>query len=108
MIKTFHAKNYGCLVDVTAHLTPLHAFIGPNDSGKSTILNGLRTLVQVARELFVVDASGKILPFDSHLLRPTSAVTASPDAPSIRLACSVEGGAYEYEPSRRRPRGAQS
>ncbi|MEZ4299819.1 MAG: ATP-binding protein [Polyangiaceae bacterium] len=97
MIKTFHAKNYGCLVDVTAHLTPLHAFIGPNDSGKSTILNGLRTLVQVARELFVVDASGKILPFDSHLLRPTSAVTASPDAPSIRLACSVEGGAYEYE-----------
>jgi ABC-type multidrug transport system ATPase subunit len=30
------------LRDVQATLTPLHAFIGPNDSGKSTLLEALR------------------------------------------------------------------
>jgi predicted ATPase len=45
VIKTFRAKNYGCLKDVTATLTPLHAFIGPNDSGKSTLLRAVQTVV---------------------------------------------------------------
>ena len=49
MIQTFRAKNYGCLVDVTATLTPLHAFIGPNDSGKSTILHAIRALSKFAQ-----------------------------------------------------------
>ncbi len=49
MIQTFRAKNFGCLLDVEATLTPLHAFIGPNDSGKSTILHGLRTLSLATR-----------------------------------------------------------
>ncbi len=44
MIKTFRAHDYGCLMDVTATLTPLHAFIGPNDSGKSTLLRAVRAL----------------------------------------------------------------
>jgi energy-coupling factor transporter ATP-binding protein EcfA2 len=47
MIETFRARGYGCLVDVTASLTPLHAFIGPNDSGKSTLLGALRILMQL-------------------------------------------------------------
>jgi len=38
------AKNYGCLKDVDVRLTPLHCFIGPNDSGKSTILRAVETL----------------------------------------------------------------
>lgn len=49
MIRTLRAKNYGCLLDVTATLTPLHAFIGPNDSGKSTLLRAIRTAFQVAK-----------------------------------------------------------
>ena len=38
------AKNYGCLKKVDISLTPLHCFIGPNDSGKSTILRAVQTL----------------------------------------------------------------
>ncbi len=38
-------ENYGCIRKATFHLTPLHALIGPNDSGKSTALRALRTVV---------------------------------------------------------------
>jgi energy-coupling factor transporter ATP-binding protein EcfA2 len=49
MIHTLRAKNYGCLLDVTATLTPLHAFIGPNDSGKSTLLRAIRTVFHLVK-----------------------------------------------------------
>lgn len=68
MITKFSAKNYGCLRDVTVELTPLHALIGPNDSGKSTILNGIRTLAQFAAGPF---AGG----FDPRLDRAAGACT---------------------------------
>lgn len=48
MIEEFSAKGYGCLRDVTVKLTPLHAFIGPNDSGKSTLLRAVNVLCMVA------------------------------------------------------------
>jgi predicted ATPase len=38
--------NFGCVKDVTVDLTPLHAFVGPNDSGKSTLLRALRAAVR--------------------------------------------------------------
>jgi predicted ATPase len=38
-------KGYGCIQDVALRLTPLHALIGPNDSGKSTILRALQERV---------------------------------------------------------------
>ncbi len=44
MINTLRVKGYRCLQDVEVALTPFHAFIGPNDSGKSTILGAIRTL----------------------------------------------------------------
>ncbi len=49
MIKRLTAKNYGCLRDVTVDFGSLHALIGPNDSGKSTILRAIRTLADSAR-----------------------------------------------------------
>jgi energy-coupling factor transporter ATP-binding protein EcfA2 len=61
VIKTFRAKSYGCLHDVKATLTPLHAFIGPNDSGKSTLLRAVRTLMAASTptpQLFSVDLLG--------------------------------------------------
>lgn len=67
VIRTFHAKSYGCLLDVTATLTPLHAFIGPNDSGKSTLLWGMRTVVQHWGLSFQRDRAGKWTPFDPYL-----------------------------------------
>jgi energy-coupling factor transporter ATP-binding protein EcfA2 len=47
MIKLFHAENFGCLKNVEFELTPLHAFIGPNDSGKSTLLSALSAFGQL-------------------------------------------------------------
>lgn len=40
----FTAQNFGCLKNFEIDLQPLHALIGPNDSGKSTVLRGLAVL----------------------------------------------------------------
>lgn len=97
VITTFRAKNYGCLVDVTAHITPLHAFIGPNDSGKSTLLHGMRTVVQLASGKFERAADGSWKPFD-HFLPARFPQNPSPPPPSsgTMLACAVDGGWYVH------------
>lgn len=41
MIKTVHFKNVKCLKDVTLDLEPLTVLVGPNGSGKTSILNAL-------------------------------------------------------------------
>lgn len=43
-VEELHIQDYGCIRDATFRLTPLHALIGPNDSGKSTVLRALHTL----------------------------------------------------------------
>jgi predicted ATPase len=43
-IEKLRIQDYGCIRDATIQLTRLHALIGPNDSGKSTVLRALRTL----------------------------------------------------------------
>ena len=48
MIEQFSAENCGCLRAVDVKLTKLHAFVGPNDSGKSTLLRAVRNLVALA------------------------------------------------------------
>jgi predicted ATPase len=42
-VDTVRIQNFGCARDVTLELTRLHALIGPNDSGKSTVLEAIRT-----------------------------------------------------------------
>jgi predicted ATPase len=43
LVKSIKIQGFGCLVDVTLNsVTPLHAVIGPNDSGKSTLLRALQ------------------------------------------------------------------
>ncbi|HYK89597.1 MAG TPA: AAA family ATPase [Acidobacteriota bacterium] len=44
MIKRFRVQNYKALRDVTLELTPLHVLIGPNDSGKTSILEAIAAL----------------------------------------------------------------
>jgi recombinational DNA repair ATPase RecF len=44
MIKRFRVQNYKALRDVTLDLTPLHLLIGPNDSGKTSILEAIAAL----------------------------------------------------------------
>ena len=41
-------RNYGPIRDLQMTLTPLHALVGPNDSGKSTVLAALRTVTLLA------------------------------------------------------------
>jgi predicted ATPase len=41
MISQFRVENYKALRDVALSLTPMHVLIGPNDSGKTSILEAL-------------------------------------------------------------------
>ncbi|MBI5533898.1 MAG: AAA family ATPase [Deltaproteobacteria bacterium] len=66
MITKFTVENYGCLKDVEVELTPVHAFIGPNDSGKSTLLHAVRSVIQFATSRFVQTDRGW-LPFDPRM-----------------------------------------
>ncbi len=48
MIKRFRVRNYKALRDVTLDLTPIHVLIGPNDSGKTSILEAVEALCRSA------------------------------------------------------------
>lgn len=49
MIERLYAENFGCLKRVeTPKMGAIHAFIGPNDSGKSTILRAVRAVLYCA------------------------------------------------------------
>ena len=37
----FSVKNYKCLADVDIPLTPIHVLIGPNDAGKTSVLEAM-------------------------------------------------------------------
>ncbi|MDC0722948.1 AAA family ATPase [Nannocystis bainbridge] len=63
-IRSVSVQKFGCLKDVNAALTPLHAFIGPNDSGKSTLLRALRTAMHLVRRSFIRAPNDEIQPFD--------------------------------------------
>ncbi|MFP4192912.1 MAG: AAA family ATPase [Candidatus Hydrogenedentota bacterium] len=49
MIKQFRVQNYKALRDVTLDLTPMHVLIGPNDSGKTSVLDCLWIISESAR-----------------------------------------------------------
>jgi predicted ATPase len=42
VIESVHFQNFRCLRDVTLRLTPLTVLVGPNSSGKTTVLEGLK------------------------------------------------------------------
>ncbi len=44
MISQFRVQHYKALRDVTLELTPMHVLIGPNDSGKTSLLEALQIL----------------------------------------------------------------
>jgi len=65
-IKSLKVQNFGCIKDLEMKLTPLHAVIGPNDSGKSTLLRAVRTGMQLLFDKFRVnsDNTAYIIPFN--------------------------------------------
>ena len=44
----FGVKNYKCLAEVDIPLTPIHVLIGPNDAGKTSLLEAMVALYQSA------------------------------------------------------------
>lgn len=50
MLTSLHVQNFKCLRDVKVEFGPLTVLIGPNDSGKSSILDALRLLGRTAVE----------------------------------------------------------
>lgn len=48
-VETVRIENFGCVRDARLELTRLHALIGPNDSGKSTVLGAIRTMGELIR-----------------------------------------------------------
>ncbi|WP_437591277.1 AAA family ATPase [Sorangium sp. So ce1000] len=64
-VEQLRIQGYGCVQDATLELTPLHALIGPNDSGKSTVLRALRTLSSVLERALgapALDSLGRAAP----------------------------------------------
>lgn len=65
MITRFRVQNYKALRDVTVELTPVHVLIGPNDSGKTSVLEALaalsRSTVQSLPDAFVGNWQGRQL-----------------------------------------------
>jgi predicted ATPase len=61
MITKLRVQNFKCLRDVTLELGPLMVLIGPNDSGKSSLLDALhllcRTAIEIPRGVFQGAAS---------------------------------------------------
>jgi ABC-type uncharacterized transport system ATPase subunit len=56
-IKHLDVLDFGCIKRLSMPLTPLHALIGPNDAGKTTILRALRTVTLGANFPLVGEAS---------------------------------------------------
>ncbi|KYF59543.1 hypothetical protein BE08_43635 [Sorangium cellulosum] len=44
-VEDLEISGYGCVSNASFRLSPIHAFVGPNDSGKSTILRAVQTLL---------------------------------------------------------------
>lgn len=67
-------ENYGSIRKQRFSLSPLHCFIGPNDSGKSTILHAVRLVAHLAASRF--QGPDKWSPFEPFLYtEPSSRVT---------------------------------
>jgi predicted ATPase len=50
MINQIRVQNFKCLADVTVDLGPFTVFIGPNDSGKTSLLDAIHMLGRTTRE----------------------------------------------------------
>ena len=60
MISKLAIKNFKCLLDVEVNLAPFTVLIGPNDSGKSSLLDALHLLGKTAKEPFAQVFAGDL------------------------------------------------
>lgn len=91
MIKTFRVKNYKALRDASLDLTPIHVLIGPNATGKTSILEAIAALCRSVDH-----------PLESAFLgrwEGQSLVWNGAPASPVCLGCSAEinGSVFSYE-----------
>lgn len=72
-IQSLRIQEFGCIRDATIELTPLHALIGPNDSGKSTALRALQAMADIV-------ANGQSSPFWNRRTRSGMSIVAQVNA----------------------------
>lgn len=94
MIKRFQVQNYKALRDVSLDLTPIHVLIGPNDSGKTSILEAIaalcRSVDHALSEAFIGSWEGRDL------------VWRDISDPLVTLAVDVENAvSFQYQLSAR-------
>ncbi|WP_437291184.1 AAA family ATPase [Sorangium sp. So ce406] len=90
-IEDLEISGYGCVSNAAFRLSPLHAFVGPNDSGKSTILRAVQTL------LIAGAARGGE---GMQLLAGGDARWPAPDAGEARIRARLRGHSTWYELAR--------
>lgn len=81
MIHEFHVQNYKALRDVKLKLTPMHVLIGPNDSGKTSILEALGALCRSVEMPLGEAFQGR---WDGHEL-----ITHGSNPPVIRFEAKI-------------------
>jgi ABC-type multidrug transport system ATPase subunit len=82
-IEALHVRNFRCVQDVTLQLTPLHALIGPNDSGKSSLLAALEAFAARTQQTAVVSVTSGAFTMRAHL---GAYVLTSVEAPTFALS----------------------
>ena len=87
MIKQFTVKNYKALRDVTLDLTPIHVLIGPNDSGKTSILDALAALCR---------STDHALP-DAFMGSWSGAQLVWGNDPQLHVGFTADTGEFRYE-----------
>ena len=85
-VDRLEVQDFFCIKHVDVKLTPLHAFIGPNDSGKSTLLRAIASI-----------SSAKRFPRDA---------SAAPVAATISVYCGPNYCVIQQRDDR--PRGART
>jgi predicted ATPase len=62
LIKRLEIENYGCIRHAEVKPAPLHAFVGPSDVGKSTVLKAVDTLSRFTRVEDYRDEAPPLIP----------------------------------------------
>jgi len=96
-VERLRVRNFRCIKEVDFPLTPLHALIGPNDSGKSTVLEAITRFVRTNHPGFPDFASDASIFWGDHALTRFPDRVAVHDAPAAIKDGRVGRGSSDQE-----------
>lgn len=101
-------ERFGCVQELEMGLTPMHALIGPNDSGKSTLLRALRLAALAASPTAVAQQSSKgQLLYDLSMPEASTLGLQIVGAGPARLGYAVKGRAGSFQTQLSRLQGSE-